>query len=129
MQVNNILATTVLLGVGLFAADISAAEHNALKVCTAEDEMPYSNKKGEGFENKLAELIGKELNRKVEYVFWKDPRYYLRDFLEKGLCDITMGVDNGDPRLLTTKSYIAPVMFLLPKRIPVSTWKTGTAKF
>jgi mxaJ protein len=103
MQANKLIAT--LLYLGLTTADIGAAENAPIKVCAAEDEMPYSNNKGEGFENKLAELIGKELNRKIEYVFWKDPRYYLRDFLEKGLCDITMGVDKGDPRLLTTQSY------------------------
>ncbi len=105
MQVNKLLATTVLLGAGLIATDIGAAENKPLKVCAAENEMPYSNKKGEGFENKLAALIGKELNRKIEYVFWQDPRYYIRDFLDKGLCDITMGLDSGDPRVLTTKPY------------------------
>jgi len=105
MHVNNILATTVLVSAGLFATDSIAIGNDALKVCAAEDEMPYSNSKGEGFENKLTDLIGKELNRKIEYVFWKDPRYYLRDFMEKGLCDITMGVDQGDPRLLTTQAY------------------------
>lgn len=105
MQAKKRFLNTVLLGVGLIATDISATENNTLKVCAAEDEMPYSNQKGEGFENKLAQLIGKELNRKIEYVFWTDPRYYIRDFLEKGLCDLTLGVDKGDPRVLTTKPY------------------------
>jgi mxaJ protein len=105
MQAKKIFLNTVLLGVGLIATDISAKENNTLKVCAAEDEMPYSNQKGEGFENKLAQLIGKQLNKKIEYVFWKDPRYYLRDFLEKGLCDVSLGVDTGDPRLLTTHPY------------------------
>lgn len=105
MQAKKIFLNTVLLGVGLIATDISAMENNTLKVCAAEDEMPYSNQKGEGFENKLAQLIGKELNRKIEYVFWTDPRYYIRDFLEKGQCDLTLGVDKGDSRVLTTKPY------------------------
>ncbi len=76
-----------------------------LKICAAEDEMPYSNKKGEGFENKLSELLGQYLNRQVKYVYWKDPRYFIRDFLDKGLCDVVMGVDTGDPRILTTQPY------------------------
>jgi mxaJ protein len=105
MQAKNKFLNTMLLGVGLIATDISAKENNTLKVCAAEDEMPYSNQKGEGFENKLAQLIGKQLNKKIEYVFWKDPRYYLRDILEKGLCDVSLGVDTGDPRLLTTHPY------------------------
>ncbi len=76
-----------------------------LKVCAAENEMPYSNKKGEGFENKLTRLLGQKLNRKIKYVYWKDPRYFVRDFLNKGLCDVVIGVDAGDPRVLTTKPY------------------------
>ncbi|OQK16787.1 methanol oxidation system protein MoxJ [Methyloprofundus sedimenti] len=76
-----------------------------LKVCAAEDEMPYSNKKEEGFENKLTRLMGQNLNRKIKYVYWKDPRYFIRDFLDKGLCDVVIGVDAGDPRVLTTEPY------------------------
>jgi mxaJ protein len=76
-----------------------------LKVCAAEDEMPYSNKKGEGFENKLTRLLGKSLNRKIKYIYWKDPRYFVRDFLDKGLCDVVIGVDAGDPRVATTEPY------------------------
>jgi mxaJ protein len=89
----------------LLAAAAPATALESLKVCAAEDEMPYSNKKGEGFENKLAFLLGKTLNRQVEMVYWSDPRYYVRDYLDKGLCDVTMGVDAGDPRVLTTKPY------------------------
>ncbi|WP_198245656.1 methanol oxidation system protein MoxJ [methane-oxidizing endosymbiont of Gigantopelta aegis] len=76
-----------------------------LKVCAAEDEMPYSNTKGEGFENKLAQLLGQGLNRKIKYVYWKDPRYFIRDFLNKGQCDVVIGVDAGDPRVATTQPY------------------------
>jgi mxaJ protein len=81
------------------------AQDAPLKICAAADEMPYSNEKGEGFENKLAQLIGSQLNRKVESVFWTDPRYFIRDYLDKGLCDVVMGVDADDPRVATTKSY------------------------
>jgi mxaJ protein len=54
--------------------------------------MPYANRKGEGFENKLAALVGKALNWSVEPIYWPDPRYYVRDYLEKALCDVTLGV-------------------------------------
>jgi len=83
----------------------SAPTGEVLKVCAAENEMPYSNKKGEGFENKLTRLIGQNLNRKIKYVYWKDPRYFVRDFLNKGLCDVVIGVDAGDPRVATTQPY------------------------
>ena len=105
MQTNKFFITVLCLGASLAATQANAEGGKPLKVCAAEDEMPYSNKQGEGFENKLAELVGKALDRKVEYVTWTDPRYYLRDTLDKDLCDVVIGVDKGDPRVLTTQPY------------------------
>jgi len=81
----------------------SAAE--PLKVCAAENELPYSDKDGKGYENRLAELIGKALGRPVENLWWQDPRYFVRDLLDRGLCDVVMGVDSDDPRMLTSAPY------------------------
>jgi len=105
MQINKLFITLLCLTAGPAITEAGADENKPLKVCAAQDEMPYSNKAGEGFENKLAELVGKTLGRKVEYHFWSDPRYYLRDTLDKGLCDVVLGVDKGDPRVLTTQTY------------------------
>jgi len=96
------ICTALALGLGFTTAH---AEQPALKVCTAENEMPYSNQAGEGFENKLAHYVAGQLGRKLETVTWTDPRYFIRDFLDKGLCDVVMGVDAGDPRVLTTAPY------------------------
>ncbi len=96
------LLAIVCLGLGLSTAN---ADDTPLKICAAEDEMPYSNNKGEGFENKLAQLVGDALHKKVETVYWTDPRYYLRDTLDKGLCDVVIGVDTGDPRVSTSVPY------------------------
>ena len=105
MQANKLFISLICLGASFAASQADADGGKPLRVCAAEDEMPYSNKKGEGFENQLAELVGKALDRKVEYVTWTDPRYYLRDTLDKDLCDVVMGVDKGDPRVLTTQPY------------------------
>ncbi|WKJ91976.1 methanol oxidation system protein MoxJ [Methylomonas montana] len=94
--------TALALGLGFATAQ---AEQPTLKVCTAENEMPYSNKNGEGFENKLARYVADQLGRKLETVTWTDPRYFIRDYVDKGLCDVVMGVDQGDPRLSTTAPY------------------------
>ena len=101
-QTSIYLALLCLVMAGLHE---SQAEDKPLKVCSAENEMPYSNKDGEGFENKLAKFIAQQLGRKLEEVSWNDPRYFIRDFVDKGLCDVVMGVDKGDPRLLTTEPY------------------------
>jgi mxaJ protein len=105
MHINKLLITAVCLSASLAPAQSRAEENKPLKVCAAENEMPYSNKAGEGFENKLALLVGKALGRKVVFVNWTDPRYYIRDTLDKGLCDVAIGVDKGDPRVLTTQPY------------------------
>lgn len=97
------IAFLVLANGGMAWAE--SAARTDLKVCAAADEMPYSNKQGEGFENKIALLLGKALERKVQFVYWEDPRYFIRDYLDKGLCDVVMGMDAGDPRVLTTKPY------------------------
>lgn len=94
--------TALTLALGFASAQ---AEQTSLKVCSAENEMPYSNKDGEGFENKLAQYLADQLGRKLETVTWTDPRYFVRDYLDKGLCDVVIGVDNGDPRMLTTVPY------------------------
>jgi mxaJ protein len=95
--------------VGLSACNqvpvVEAKQGSPLKVCAAENEMPYSNSKGEGFENKLAEFVGRELGRKVETVSWTDPRYFIRDLLDKKQCELVMGLDTGDPRVATTEPY------------------------
>lgn len=91
-------ALLALLGGGARAAE-------PLRVCAAENELPYSDKDGKGYENRLADLIGQELGRPVENVWWQDPRYFVRDLLDRGLCDVVMGVDTDDPRLLTSAPY------------------------
>ncbi|SMF96623.1 mxaJ protein [Methylomagnum ishizawai] len=97
------LALLALLFPMLGSGAAQAAE--PLKVCAAENELPYSNQEGKGFENKLAELIADGLGRTVENVWWQDPRYFIRDQLEQDLCEVVIGVDAEDPRLLTSTPY------------------------
>ncbi|CAL1238803.1 methanol oxidation system protein MoxJ [Candidatus Methylocalor cossyra] len=93
----------LILAFTLALPTVSAAD--SLRVCAAENELPYSDREGRGFENRLAELLAGELGRKVENVWWQDPRYFIRDLLDRGLCDVVMGVDSGDPRLRTSEPY------------------------
>ena len=86
------------------------------KVCAAESELPYSDKDGKGFENKLADILAEELGRTVENVWWQDPRYFVRDMLDQGLCDVLIGADADDPRLLASAPYYrSGYVFVYPK--------------
>lgn len=103
MKKLNYILTALAIALGVSAS--AHASQEPLKVCNAENEMPYANKKGEGFENKIAQVVGEALGRPIEYVNWTDARYFVRDYLDKGLCDVVIGMDAGDPRVLTTEPY------------------------
>lgn len=102
-----------------------------LRICAAEDELPYSNRAGEGFENRLAELLGQELGKPVENVYWRDPRYFVRDLLERGACDVVLGVDAGDPRLATTKPYYRSgyaFVYRADRKLDLTDWNSSALK-
>lgn len=102
-----------------FAADDAAKP--VLRVCAAANEAPYSNRNGEGFENRIAEIIAGAMGRKAEFVWSEKPAIYLvRDQLDTDNCDVVMGVDTADDRMLTTKPYYrAPYVFIERKDSPL----------
>ena len=63
-----------------------------LRVCADPDNLPYSNRQGEGFENKLAEIIARDLGETVDYTWWSQRRSFLKNSLGADRCDVVMGV-------------------------------------
>jgi quinoprotein dehydrogenase-associated probable ABC transporter substrate-binding protein len=76
-----------------------------LRVCADPNNLPFSNQKLEGFENKLAELIAKETGETVEYTWWAQRRGFFRNTLKDGACDVVLGVPAGFEMALTTSPY------------------------
>jgi mxaJ protein len=76
-----------------------------LRVCADPNNLPYSNEKREGFENKLAELIAHDLGREVDYTWWAQRRGFFRLTLKAQQCDVVMGVPVSSERALTTDPY------------------------
>jgi mxaJ protein len=106
MQLNLKASVIPLLALAIGAETAQANQSTEpLKVCSAENELPYSDKNGNGFENKLATLIAEGLGRPLENVWWTDARYFVRDLLDTKQCDVVMGVDQGDPRMSTSAPY------------------------
>lgn len=95
---------------GAMAVAQAAAAATPLKVCADPDYMPYSNRAGEGYENKVAELVAKALGRPLEYV-WSSYRQqggfdnFLALNLDKGKCDVVLDIPYGDPEEAYTKPY------------------------
>jgi mxaJ protein len=90
-------------GTGLDTPD--QAGNRALRVCADPNNLPFSNDKLEGFENRLAELVGGELQRPIEYFWWAQRRGFIRNTLQAGECDVVMGVPAAFDRALTTRPY------------------------
>lgn len=83
-----------------------ALAEDALRVCASTKDAPYSNDDGTGFENRIAAVLAAEMGVTLELVkIDKDAIYLVRDGIEKNLCDVLVGVDSGDERLLTTQPY------------------------
>jgi mxaJ protein len=93
-----------LTALALFAA-LAACAPKPLKVCADPNNLPFSNRAGEGFENKLAELIAADLHRPIEYVWWAQRRGFVRNTVGEGACDIWPGVASGLETLATTRPY------------------------
>ncbi len=76
-----------------------------LRVCADPDNMPLSNKQGEGYEQRIAELIGKEWNSKVEYAWWPVRRGFFSRALNGRYCDIAIQAPAGLDMAAVTKPY------------------------
>src|SRR5246500_3266044 len=80
-------------------------DRNELKVCADPNNLPFSDEKKEGFENKIAELIGAELGLKVDYAWFPQVIGFVRNTLRAHLCDLVMGTVAGDEIMQTTNPY------------------------
>lgn len=109
-------ATAASLGVSSDAVNNAAsssaqapgqvADPNALRICAAKNQPPLSLEDGSGLENKIGVALADALKRKAQFVWSDRPAIYLvRDYLDKNLCDVIVGLDTGDPRVATSKSY------------------------
>ncbi len=78
---------------------------DALRVCADPANLPFSNERGEGFENRIAALLGRSLDRKVDYVFFPQVQGFVRNTLRAGRCDLVMGTVAGDELTQNTNPY------------------------
>jgi mxaJ protein len=86
----------------LAAAPATARE---LRVCADPNNLPFSNEKQEGFENKLVDLVAKDLGASVSYTWWAQRRGNVRETLNDGQCDLIPGVGSSLEMLATTRPY------------------------
>ena len=78
--------------------------------------MPFSNKNGEGFENKIAELIAGDMHLPVEYTWWAQRRGFFRSTLRAGTCDVVIGVPSSFELAATTRPYYRSTYVFVSRR-------------
>lgn len=93
----------------------NAADQHVLRVCGDPDNMPFSNERQEGFENKIAALIARELGDSVHYLWWPHRRGFVRSTLRAGECDMLVGVPTGFDPVATTKPYYRSTYYIVQR--------------
>lgn len=97
------------------ASPVPAAwkEGGLLRVCADPENLPFTDVKQEGFDNRIAELIAKELGDSLTYVWWPSRRGYIRNTLRAGSCDVVLGVPTGYDPVMSTKPYYRSTFYLV----------------
>jgi quinoprotein dehydrogenase-associated probable ABC transporter substrate-binding protein len=98
----------LLMGV-LWSGNAWGGEIKQFRVCADPDNLPFTNRRLEGFENKIADLIAEEFGVAPTYIWWGQRIGFIRNTLKATLkearCDVVMGVPRGYDLVLWTKAY------------------------
>jgi mxaJ protein len=88
---------------------LSACSHaepaRELRVCADPNNLPFSNQRLEGFENRLAEIVARDMGASVRYTWWPQRRGFVRNTLRAGACDVVLGVPSSFELALPTRPY------------------------
>jgi quinoprotein dehydrogenase-associated probable ABC transporter substrate-binding protein len=95
---------------------IELIDPNVLRVCADPHNMPFSTDRGEGFENKLAELFAGKLGKGLAYAWYPQATGFVRNTLGAHKCDVMMGVPQGDDVVQVTNPYYRSVYVLMLKQ-------------
>jgi len=95
---------------------IELVDPKVLRVCADPRNLPFSNEKGEGFENKLAELLAAKLQKKLDYMYFPQATGFVRVTLGAHRCDVIMGFPQGDDLVQGTNPYYRTAYALISKQ-------------
>ncbi len=115
------LLVPVLLALTLSMGAATPARAAEFRVCADPNYMPFSNRAGEGFENKVAELVARSLHQRLVYT-WASYRgnggfsEFLSRNLDAGKCDAIMNIPYGNQDELTTDPYYVSSYVFVAKK-------------
>lgn len=93
--------------------DHEARSGDYLTVCADPNNLPFSNEQGAGFENRIAQLIGDELQRPLHYRWWPQTIGFVRNTLRVRLCDLITGITSVSELVQNTNPYYRSVYTLV----------------
>ena len=94
-----------ILAVGLALSSCNLVPQRTLTACADPNNLPFSNRAGQGFENRLASMIASDLHAKLDYVWWAQRRGYVRNTLNEAKCDFWPGIASNVEMVATTRPY------------------------
>jgi quinoprotein dehydrogenase-associated probable ABC transporter substrate-binding protein len=109
-----LLVSVMTAGVGV--PGTQGVELKALRVCADPYNLPFSNRQEEGFENRIATLVARELGVPLTYTWWPQRRGFLRGTLNARRCDAVIGIPTEHPLVLTTSTYYSSPYVVVSRR-------------
>ncbi|MBV1707612.1 MAG: quinoprotein dehydrogenase-associated putative ABC transporter substrate-binding protein [Hyphomicrobiales bacterium] len=94
---------------------VELVDPRVLRVCADPSDLPLSNDKGEGYENKIAALLATSLHKRLAYTYYPASTGFLRNTLMKFRCDLVMGEPQGVGSVQATNPYFATAYALVFK--------------
>jgi quinoprotein dehydrogenase-associated probable ABC transporter substrate-binding protein len=95
---------------------IELVDPKVLRVCADPRNLPFSDQKGEGFENKIAELFAAKLQKKLDYMYFPQATGFVRVTLGAHRCDVIMGFPQGDDLVQGTNPYYRTAYALVARQ-------------
>lgn len=109
-RVLRIAALSFLLG------SCTLFQQRRLTACADPNNMPFSNRAEQGFENELAKLVASDLHAKLDYVWWAQRRGYVRNTLNETKCDFWPGIGSNVEMVATTRPYYRSTYVFVTRR-------------
>jgi quinoprotein dehydrogenase-associated probable ABC transporter substrate-binding protein len=94
---------------------IELVDPKVLRVCADPRNMPFSSEKGDGFENKIAELFAEKLHKTLDYAFFPQATGFVRVTLGAHRCDVIIGFPQGNDLVQGTNPYYRTAYALVAK--------------
>ena len=112
----HVMSAWLLCVCGLVSAGCGPAASPVLRVCADPNNLPFSNRAEEGFENRIATLLATDQHATLQYTWRPQRRGFVRSTLNAGTCDVVVGVPAGFELVDTTQPYYRSTYVFLSRR-------------